>query len=65
MLLPVSAEVICKNAILSKYAAGRTQYFEGILHFQRQMCDKCWELYLQFIDWPFNKYDFKSAADNP
>ena len=37
MYLPTFAEVICKNAILSKYAAGQTQCFEGILHFKRQM----------------------------
>jgi len=30
MYLPPYAEVICKNAILSKYAARHTQYFEVI-----------------------------------
>ena len=65
MYLPLFAEVIFKNAILSKYAAGRTQYFEGIHHIQRQMCDKLLELYMQFIDWPFIKYDFLRAVDNP
>ena len=34
------AEVMCKNAILSKGAAGQTQYFERILHFQREICGK-------------------------
>ena len=33
------SEVFSKNAILSKYAAGRTQYFEGIQHLQWQMCN--------------------------
>jgi len=41
MYLPPFAEVICKIGILSKYAAGQTQYFEKIQHFQRQMCSKC------------------------
>ena len=31
------AEVISKNAILSKYAAGQNKYFEDIQNFQRQM----------------------------
>jgi len=40
MYLPPFAEVICKSAILSKYTAGQTGYFEGIQHFQRQMWGK-------------------------
>jgi len=34
MYWPPFAELIYKNAILSKYAAGRTQYLEKIQHFK-------------------------------
>jgi len=46
MYLPQFSEVMCKNAILSKKAAGQTQYFERILHFQREMCGKRREVYM-------------------
>ena len=59
------SEVMCKNTILSKNAAGQTQYFERILHFQREMRGKHWELYMRFIDWSFNKNNFWRSPDNP
>jgi len=40
MYLPHFAEVMCKNAIPSKDAAGRTQYLERTLHFQGEMRGK-------------------------
>ena len=53
------SEVMCKNTILSKNAAGQTQYFERILHFQREMCGKRSELYMWFKDWPLIKIIFE------
>ena len=38
------------NHQLSKVTAHQTQNIEKILHFQRQMGGKCWEIYLQLID---------------
>ena len=54
-----SSQASDENMILSKNAAGQTQYFERIMHFQREMCGKRWELYMRFIDWPFNKKNFE------
>ena len=65
MYLPQFAEVMCKNAILSKDTAGQTQYFERILHFQREMCGKRWDFKMQFSHWPFNKNNFWRSPDNP
>ena len=41
-----SMQAFDANQQLSKYAARRTQYFKGIMHFQRQMFVKCCKLYM-------------------
>jgi len=40
-------------------------YLGEIKHFKRQKFNKLCKLYMQFIDWPFNEFDFKLSADNP
>ena len=51
----------CSCLCLQKLFA-KMQYFQSTLHaelnrtlhFQREMCSKCWDFYMQFSHWPFN-----------
>ena len=50
---------------LPKCAPLKTPNLGGCQHCQRQMCRKCWNLFMQFTGCAFNEFYFQRSADNP